>query len=451
MCRCLTTKICSGLSVLNLRNVSVLQLEEGEDNYLIHAESVVAIRDCPQCRSADSVVIGNRKQKYVDAQMHTKKVRIEFTRKRFKCKPCGKTYFEPLEWLHEDFRMPKRTVEYAVKQAAKVPFLSVARELGVDEKTVRNIFANYVTAIENNHDWQAPRVLGIDETHFSKKMHLVMTDIEKKTLLDMRKDRSQEATQKAIMRLRGWNDIEIVCIDMWRPYLRAVKQLIPNAVVVVDRFHVAKMGNEAMEKARKAVRAKLTVKERKKLKNDRKILLKRRDNIKGLNELASFEFWTNEYPQLMEVYNAKEGFLGMWDMPTRKQAEDYWENWKSVATPTVREFFSDAIRAVDNWHEEIFNWWDYPYTNAVTESLNNTIKGVFRNGRGYSFEVLRAKLLYTKGGLETTIDSLNQPRPEPTDMIFFDEPEMSFHGTRMTVNKLLFEQVIIQSNTHKKQ
>ncbi|HDM8225478.1 TPA: ISL3 family transposase [Vibrio campbellii] len=428
----------------------MLQLEEREESYIIHAESVVVIRDCPECRSANSVVIGKRVQKYVDAQMHTKKVRIEYTRKRLKCKSCNKTYFEPLEWLHEDFRMPKRTVEYAVKQAAKVPFLSVARELGVDEKTVRNIFANYVTTIENKHDWQAPRVLGIDETHFSKKMHLVMTDIEKKTLLDMRRDRSQEATQKAIMRLRGWNDIEIVCIDMWRPYLRAVKQLIPNTVVVIDRFHVAKMGNEAMEKARKAVRAKLTVKERKKLKNDRKILLKRRDNIKGLNELASFEFWTNEYPQLMEVYNAKEGFLGMWDMPTRKEAEDYWENWKSVATPTVREFFSEAIRAVDNWHEEIFNWWDYPYTNAVTESLNNTIKGVFRNGRGYSFEVLRAKLLYTKGGLETTIDSLNQPRPEPTDMIFFDEPEMSFHGTRMTVNKLFYEQVIIQSNTHKK-
>lgn len=436
--------------MLNLRNVSVLQLEENEDSYVIHAESVVIIRDCPECRSADSVVIGKRIQRYVDTQMHAKTVRISFTRKRLKCKACGKTYFEPLAWLHEDFRMPIRTVDYVVKRAAKVPFLSVASELGVDEKTIRNVFANYVTAIENKHDWQAPRVLGIDETHFSQKMHLVMTDIEKRTLLDMRKDRSQDATQKAIMRLRGWKNIEIVCIDMWRPYYRAVKQLIPNTVVVVDRFHVAKMAGEAMEKARKAVRAELTVKERKKLKNDRKILLKRRDNIKGLNELASFEFWTNEYPQLMEVYNAKEGFLGMWDMPTRKEAEDYWENWKSVATPTVRKYFSDAIRAIDNWHEEIFNWWDYPYTNAVTESLNNSIKGTFRNGRGYSFEVLRAKLLYTKGGLETTIDSLNQPRPDPNEMILIDEPEMSFHGTRVAVNKMLFEQFINQSNTHNK-
>ncbi|WP_162618127.1 hypothetical protein [Shewanella halifaxensis] len=33
----------------------------------------------------------------------------------------------------------------------------------------------------------------------------------------------------------------------------------------------------------------------------------------------------------MEVYNAKEGFLAMWDMPTRKDAEEYWEHWKSVS------------------------------------------------------------------------------------------------------------------------
>ncbi|EPF9375890.1 transposase [Vibrio parahaemolyticus] len=67
---------------------------------------------------------------------------------------------------------------------------------------------------------------------------------------------------------------------MWRPYLRAAKQLLPDVVVVVvDRFHVAKMAGEAMEKARKSLRSELSDKERKKLKNDRKILLKRRDRF----------------------------------------------------------------------------------------------------------------------------------------------------------------------------
>lgn len=66
--------------MLNLRNVSVLQLEEHEDSYVIHAESVVIVRDCPECRSADSVVIGKRVQRYVDTQMHAKKLIAKCTR-----------------------------------------------------------------------------------------------------------------------------------------------------------------------------------------------------------------------------------------------------------------------------------------------------------------------------------------------------------------------------------
>ncbi len=425
--------------MLNLPNVVTTDTIESEENYIIYAKSNEPNRLCGECGSYCTVLIGKREQPITDTTMHGKRVEIMFTRKRLKCKDCNSTSFEALEWLSTDFRMTKRAEDYITRRAGKSPFLHVANELGVVEGTIRNVFANYVSVIEGKHNWLAPRVLGIDETHFSQKMHLVMTDIEKRTLLDMRKDRSQDATQKAIMRLKGWQNIEIVCIDMWRPYRTAVKQLLPDAIVVVDRFHVAKMANEAMEKARKATRSNLTDKQRKKLKNDRKILLKRRDNITGLNELASFEFWTSEYPDLMEVYNAKEAYLGMWDMPTRKLAEEYWENWKAQSTPAIRKHFKDAIRAVDNWHEYIFNWWDCPYTNAVTESLNNTIKAAFRNGRGYSFEVLRAKMLYTKGGLETSPASLYRPKSEPTEMILMDEPEMTLHGSREEVVKLFGE------------
>lgn len=431
--------------MLNLDNIQVTEREELEESYVIHAQSITPNRTCSECGSLNTVIIGKVTQPYADTPMHGKTVKIKFERKRLRCKDCGKTSFEPLVWLSKDFRMTQRAEEYVMRRCGKVPFIHVATELDVTEGTIRNVFSNYVSVIENKHDWLAPRVLGIDETHFSQKMHLVMTDIEKRTLLDMRKDRSLDATQKAIMRLRGWQHIEIVTMDMWRPYKTAVKQLIPNAVIVIDRFHVAKMAGEAMEKARKATRIELSDKERKKLKNDRKILLKRRDNITGLNELASFDFWTNEYPALMEVYNAKEGFLAMWDMPTRKDAEEYWEHWKSVSTPTVRRYFKDAIRAIDNWHEEIFNWWDYPYTNALTESLNNVIKGTFRSGRGYSFEVLRAKLLYTKGGLETSPSELRKLKPEPTEMFLIDEPEISLHGS--LVNSIVDLLTKNQTNT----
>ncbi|MBU5637981.1 transposase [Geomonas sp. Red69] len=63
----------------------------------------------------------------------------------------------------------------------------------------------------------------------------------------------------------------------------------------------------------------------------------------------------------------------------------------------ARSYFTDIFTAVGNWHHEIFNWWDYRFTNAFTEWLNNGIRKVYDAGNGLSFEVLRFKLLYTKG------------------------------------------------------
>jgi len=46
-----------------------------------------------------------------------------------------------------------------------------------------------------------------------------------------------------------------------------------------------------------------------------------------------------------------------------------------------------------NWHTEIFNYFEHRITNAYTESFNAIARKMDRMGRGYSFEVLRAKLL----------------------------------------------------------
>jgi hypothetical protein len=49
--------------------------------------------------------------------------------------------------------------------------------------------------------------------------------------------------------------------------------------------------------------------------------------------------------------------------------------------------------ALVNWREEAFNYLDVRLTNAYTEGMNGLARRMDRNGRGYSFPVLRAKLL----------------------------------------------------------
>ncbi len=52
---------------------------------------------------------------------------------------------------------------------------------------------------------------------------------------------------------------------------------------------------------------------------------------------------------------------------------------------------------VQKWDTEIFNYFDHRVTNAFTESMNGIIRHIEGPGRGYSFEAIRAKILYTYG------------------------------------------------------
>ena len=61
------------------------------------------------------------------------------------------------------------------------------------------------------------------------------------------------------------HQVEIVSMDMWKPYRRAVQAVLPQARTVVDKFHVVRMANEALEKVRKGLRKKLTSNQRRTL------------------------------------------------------------------------------------------------------------------------------------------------------------------------------------------
>ena len=84
-----------------------------------------------------------------------------------------------------------------------------------------------------------------------------------------------------------------------------------------------------------------------------------------------------------------------------------YEAWYRAISTEIRPYFADLIRAFTNWQPFILTYFEHPVTNAYTESLNSLIRVMNRLGRGYSFEALRAKILFTEG-----IHSRKQARPK---------------------------------------
>lgn len=87
------------------------------------------------------------------------------------------------------------------------------------------------------------------------------------------------------MSMANRHQVEIVSMDMWKPYRRAFQTVLPQARIVVDKFHVVRMANEALEKIRKGLRKELKPNQRRTLKGDRKILLKRAHDVSDRERL----------------------------------------------------------------------------------------------------------------------------------------------------------------------
>lgn len=385
----------STIDLFNLPTYRLTRAEQDDHDVHLYAEVCTPASACIHCHEVSLEGFGRRERHIKDLPMQGKRVGLYVDTRRYRCKACRKTFYEPLPDLAVGRDMTARLAHWIGKQSLKRTFLTLAEETGIDEKTVRNIFADFVIELEKQYQFETPKIMGIDEIHLTKPRG-VITNIGSGTLLDLLPNRNKETIIKYLAGLKNPETIEIVAMDMWRPYRDAVELVLPHAMVVVDKFHVIKMANEAMEKARKGLRESLTDKQRRGLMHDRYVLLKRKSELTDKDYLL-MDGWTKNYPLLGSAYALKEAFYDVYEATDANDAYQRYGAWRRSIPPELVGHFSDLVRAFENWQPYILNYFECGVTNAYTESLNNLIRVFDRAGRGYSFDVLRAKIIFTEG------------------------------------------------------
>lgn len=191
----------------------------------------------------------------------------------------------------------------------------------------------------------------------------------------------------------------------------AVREVQPDAVIIIDLYHVVKMANEVMD----TVRSRLYKKDKDKREPGQRRprpepFRKRRAGLTD-DDREYMELWFEERPELRLAYNLKEDFMAIFDKETyggellmgKAAARRAYEKWeKKLPAEGGKEYeallkdFKKIRTAVKNWGEYIFNYFDhYPYvSNAFTESMNRKVKDILRDARGCKFETLRARIVY---------------------------------------------------------
>jgi transposase len=342
------------------------------------------------------VGFGRREQLVKDLPVHGKRVGVYIDTRRFQCRGCNRTFFEVLPDVDERRAMTTRLVRWIGQQSLKRTFTSIAEEVGIAEGTVRLIFKDFVANLEKTVRFETPKWMGIDEIHLIRP-RCIISNIRNNTIVNMLPNRDKKTVVNYLYNLDGKDEVQYVAMDMWTPYRDAVQAVMPDARIIIDKFHVVRMANDAVDKVRKSLREQLTPKQRRGLMHDRFVLLKRGRDLNDQERLL-LDGWTANYPELGAAYRLKEGFYAIYEGATTPEtALAAYEAWNHAVAPEVRDAFADLIRAWANWLPGILGYFEHPVTNAYTESLNNLIRVMNRLGRGYSFEALRAKILFSEG------------------------------------------------------
>lgn len=401
------------MDILNLKSLNALSHYNYESHTEIEVENKFKPQGCPLCGHSALYSHDKTEQVFFDTPMQGKPVILKIMRMRYKCRSCGKTFREPLLDIDDKRLMTSRLKEHIQKRAMRDTFAVVARETGLDEKTIRHVFDDYVSEKAQSMPFVTPRILGIDELKLVGSFRCILTNIEHNTVFDMLPSRKKDSVREYLKNLPDKDNVEQITMDMWRPYKDAVNAELPGRIMVIDKFHIVRMANESLEASRKAIRSSLERKDRLKLKNERFVLLKRRHSLSD-EETEKLQKWSAWYPELGLAYDAKEAFFCLFDQGLdSKTAKEALIAWQRGIDQSISRHFEPLTKALNNWMPEILNGFDYPITNAYTESINRLAKDLQRMGRGYSFDVVRAKMLYNAEANKPTTSTIRKKKRKP--------------------------------------
>ncbi|WP_382352126.1 helix-turn-helix domain-containing protein [Lederbergia graminis] len=154
-------------NMLNLPSLKIIDMHESESDYRFLVETALPPpTHCSKCGTiANLNKHGKKKQLFFDLSMHAKRVGFYVKRQRYKCRECNEAFFENLPDMDVNRSVTNRLIDWIQEASLEKTFTSVADDIGVDEKTVRNIFNDYVAELEVQTEFRTPKWLGLDEVH----------------------------------------------------------------------------------------------------------------------------------------------------------------------------------------------------------------------------------------------------------------------------------------------
>jgi transposase len=321
-----------------------------------------------------------------DLSVFGKIVYLNTPRRQFYCQHCQKHFTEKLPFVDWERRYTQRYEEYVYQRVQSASVEQISRDEYLSWDQVQGIF-NHQFSLKKKDDWEEVKRVSIDEVS-KRKGHkdfvTVVSNIDAGQLLEVIDSHKQadiiEILKQQPIEIR--EKVEEVSIDMWGGFPKVVKEVFPNAKIVIDRFHVMQPVIKELNQLHR--KAKL------KIKGSRFLILKNNVDLTE-EEKVKLESIFKRPKRLRLAYNLKEEFRNIFE--TCKTPEDGQEKlkaWLEKAKPV----YGAVLETIRNHLDNICNYFLNRTSSGVMEGLNNRIKLIKRQAYGFlNFINFRSRLL----------------------------------------------------------
>jgi transposase len=400
------------LGIPNVKICSVHQNKRGD--YIITVESTQKGTICQHCGRKIAKFNGHGrwiKLRHLPILGH--RVYIRLRPKRYQCPDCnGKTSTQKLKWYESKSPHTKAYEQQLMVQLVNSTVEDVSRKEDIGYDAVEGVIKRYIHARVNWDEFDELSVIGIDEIALTKgRRNFVAIVITQQAdgrvaVLAVLPDRKKKTVRQFLESIpkRLWRTMETACTDMWDGYVNALKEFAAahsevSINVVVDRYHVAKNYRECVDKVRKRERRRLkrlltATEYQESVKGTMWVIRKNHkhlttDERKKLNRLFEYS------PELKLAYTFREELTAIFELRlTKAQAKKRLSKWRDKVRRSALTCFDEFLTTLNNWLDEILNYFVNRLNSGFVEGLNNKIKTIKRRCYGITRVITLFQRLY---------------------------------------------------------
>ena len=319
--------------------------------------------------------------------------------------PDGKVWTVPVPWAEKGSRFTRLFERLAVTvlQAAR-SLKQAAGWLRLDWDTVQRIMERAVERGLERRELDGLKHLGLDEKSFRRGQDYisVLTGVgPEPRVLEVAEGRRTEDAVGLIRTLPEAQRAQVaaVAIDMSAAYAAAVREALPDALVVHDRFHVSKLLGEAVDQVRRAEHKELSAEGDERLKGSRYLWLWHPAELSDA-KLEAFEALAYQNLRTARAYYHRIQFIGFWECATLAEAQLHFTQWYHEARRSQLEPIKKVALTLKEHLHGLLSYFNHRITNAVTEAFNASIQSLKAAARGFrNFDHYRTRILFFLGRL----------------------------------------------------